>query len=165
MRVPSEKLVAAFNRLMAQRCSSRAAIPSRRGQGARLSEAIMSQFRPAKRRTSVSVGESVRIIRELQELSQNQLAELTGIPASNNFSNRERPRQSWRGASQGSCSCSQVPSRGAGLSRLGCRAICGITNCSSRRARTHAAQQWRYVPNYLKIVSSDRFDAVQRRCA
>ena len=40
----------------------------------------MSQFRPAKRRTAVSVGESVRIIRELQELSQNQLAELTGIP-------------------------------------------------------------------------------------
>lgn len=40
----------------------------------------MSQFRPAKRRASVSVGESVRVIRELQELSQNQLAELTGIP-------------------------------------------------------------------------------------
>ncbi len=40
----------------------------------------MSQFRTAKRRTAVSVGESVRIIRDLQELSQNQLAELTGIP-------------------------------------------------------------------------------------
>jgi len=34
----------------------------------------MSQFRPAKRRKSVSVGESVRIIREIQDLSQNQLA-------------------------------------------------------------------------------------------
>lgn len=40
----------------------------------------MSQFRAAKRRVEVSVGESVRIVRELQELSQNQLAELTGIP-------------------------------------------------------------------------------------
>jgi len=40
----------------------------------------MSQFRSAKRRMKVSVGESVRIIRELQYLSQNQLAELTGIP-------------------------------------------------------------------------------------
>jgi transcriptional regulator with XRE-family HTH domain len=40
----------------------------------------MSQFRPAKKRISVSVGESVRIVRELQGLSQNQLAELTGIP-------------------------------------------------------------------------------------
>ena len=40
----------------------------------------MSQLRPAKRRIAVSVGESVRIIRELQELSQNQLTELTGIP-------------------------------------------------------------------------------------
>ncbi|HOR28475.1 MAG TPA: helix-turn-helix transcriptional regulator [Candidatus Sumerlaeota bacterium] len=40
----------------------------------------MSQFKPARRRIAVSVGESVRIIRELQELSQNQLSELTGIP-------------------------------------------------------------------------------------
>lgn len=30
----------------------------------------------------VSVGESVRILRELQELSQNELAERTGIPQS-----------------------------------------------------------------------------------
>jgi transcriptional regulator with XRE-family HTH domain len=39
----------------------------------------MKQFRPAKKRIEVSVGESVRIVRELQNLSQNQLAELTGI--------------------------------------------------------------------------------------
>ncbi len=40
----------------------------------------MSQFRTAKRRATVTVGESVRIVRELQGLSQNQLAERTGIP-------------------------------------------------------------------------------------
>jgi transcriptional regulator with XRE-family HTH domain len=40
----------------------------------------MKAFRPAKKRVEVSVGESVRILRELQELSQNQLSELTGIP-------------------------------------------------------------------------------------
>jgi transcriptional regulator with XRE-family HTH domain len=40
----------------------------------------MRQFRPAKKRVTVSVGESVRILRELQSLSQNQLAERTGIP-------------------------------------------------------------------------------------
>lgn len=40
----------------------------------------MKDFRPAKKRIAVSVGESVRIIRELQGLSQNQLAECTGIP-------------------------------------------------------------------------------------
>jgi transcriptional regulator with XRE-family HTH domain len=40
----------------------------------------MSEYRAAKRRITVSVGESVRIIRELQELSQNQLSQLTGIP-------------------------------------------------------------------------------------
>ncbi len=41
-----------------------------------------NDFRPARRTVDVSVGESVRIIRELQELSQNQLAALTGIPQS-----------------------------------------------------------------------------------
>jgi len=40
----------------------------------------MSEYRPAKKRTEVSVGESVRIVRELQELSQNKLSALTGIP-------------------------------------------------------------------------------------
>ena len=40
----------------------------------------MKDFRPAKKRTEVSVGESVRIVRELQGLSQNQLAQLSGIP-------------------------------------------------------------------------------------
>lgn len=40
----------------------------------------MKQYRPAKRRTQVSVGDSVRIVRELQGLSQNQLAKATRIP-------------------------------------------------------------------------------------
>jgi transcriptional regulator with XRE-family HTH domain len=39
----------------------------------------MQTFRPAKQRVTVSVGESVRIMRELQELSQNELAAKTGI--------------------------------------------------------------------------------------
>ena len=42
----------------------------------------MKNYRKATKTIEVSVGESVRIIRELQELSQNQLAELTGIPQS-----------------------------------------------------------------------------------
>jgi transcriptional regulator with XRE-family HTH domain len=40
----------------------------------------MKEYRSAKKRITVSVGESVRIIRELQEISQNQLSQLTGIP-------------------------------------------------------------------------------------
>lgn len=40
----------------------------------------MKQYRSAKKRVTVSVGESVRILRELQEFSQNQLSQLTGIP-------------------------------------------------------------------------------------
>jgi len=39
-------------------------------------------YRKAQRHVEVSVGESVRIMRELQELSQNQLSERTGIPQS-----------------------------------------------------------------------------------
>ncbi len=42
----------------------------------------MKSYRRAKRMIDVSLGESVRIVRELQELSQNDLAELTGIPQS-----------------------------------------------------------------------------------
>ena len=42
----------------------------------------MKNYRRARKTVDVSVGESVRIIRELQELSQNRLAELTGIPQS-----------------------------------------------------------------------------------
>jgi len=40
----------------------------------------MKQFRSAKKRITVSAGESVRIVREFQGLSQNQLAQRTGIP-------------------------------------------------------------------------------------
>ncbi|MDH5353646.1 MAG: helix-turn-helix domain-containing protein [Gammaproteobacteria bacterium] len=42
----------------------------------------MKDYQEAQHRTDVSIGESVRIIRELQELSQNELAALTGIPQS-----------------------------------------------------------------------------------
>jgi len=42
----------------------------------------MKDFRKAKKTVDVSVGESLRILRELQELSQNDLAALTGIPQS-----------------------------------------------------------------------------------
>ena len=42
----------------------------------------MKGYRRAKKRVAVSVGESVRIIRELQGLSQNELAERAGIPQS-----------------------------------------------------------------------------------
>lgn len=42
----------------------------------------MNQFTAATQSVPVSVGESVRIVRELQELSQTELAALTGIPKS-----------------------------------------------------------------------------------
>lgn len=42
----------------------------------------MAAYRKAKTRVVVSAGESVRIIRELQELSQTELALMTGIPQS-----------------------------------------------------------------------------------
>ena len=39
----------------------------------------MKEFRRARKRIEITVGESVRVLRELQELSQNQLAEASGI--------------------------------------------------------------------------------------
>jgi transcriptional regulator with XRE-family HTH domain len=42
----------------------------------------MKDYQQAQQRISVTVGESVRIIRELQELSQNELSSITGIPQS-----------------------------------------------------------------------------------
>jgi len=39
-------------------------------------------FRKARRTVEVSVGDSVRIMRELQEFSQSELAKRTGIPQS-----------------------------------------------------------------------------------
>ena len=42
----------------------------------------MKQFHLARKRVEVSVGESVRVLRELQEMSQNDLSSLTGIPQS-----------------------------------------------------------------------------------
>ena len=38
------------------------------------------KFVPEQRWIEVSVGESVRVLRELQELSQNQLSKISGIP-------------------------------------------------------------------------------------
>jgi transcriptional regulator with XRE-family HTH domain len=40
----------------------------------------MKDYKIANKQVDVSVGESVQIIRELQEMSQNELARLTGIP-------------------------------------------------------------------------------------
>ena len=42
----------------------------------------MIDYQRSKRRAEVSVGESVRIVRELQEMSQNELARASGIPQS-----------------------------------------------------------------------------------
>jgi transcriptional regulator with XRE-family HTH domain len=47
-----------------------------------IGENRMKQYRKAKKTVEVSVAESVRIMRDLKELSQSQLAEETGIPQS-----------------------------------------------------------------------------------
>ena len=43
---------------------------------------VRSGFKKAQKTVDVSIGESVRIVRQLQELSQNELASLSGIPQS-----------------------------------------------------------------------------------
>ena len=47
-----------------------------------IGEIKMNEFNKAKKTVEVSVGNSVRILRELQGLSQNELASLCGIPQS-----------------------------------------------------------------------------------
>jgi len=47
-----------------------------------IGENSMKDYQESPNREKVSIGESVRIIRELQELSQNALSALTGIPQS-----------------------------------------------------------------------------------
>lgn len=42
----------------------------------------MNDFRVAKKQSDVSPGESVRILRELQEMSRSELSKLTGMPQS-----------------------------------------------------------------------------------
>ena len=42
----------------------------------------MKEYRRARKQVDVSIGESVRILRELQGLSQNDLARATGIAQS-----------------------------------------------------------------------------------
>jgi len=46
------------------------------------SKKTLNQITKAQKRVSLTVGESVKIVRELQELSQTDLAERTGIPQS-----------------------------------------------------------------------------------
>ena len=45
-------------------------------------ESSMKNYSKAKKTIDVTVGESVRIIRQLQEMSQNKLAAAAGIPQS-----------------------------------------------------------------------------------
>ena len=47
-----------------------------------MGENNMQDYQESPIREKVSIGDSVRIIRELQELSQNDLSTLTGIPQS-----------------------------------------------------------------------------------
>jgi DNA-binding transcriptional regulator YiaG len=47
-----------------------------------IEENKIQNYEEAKTIVHVSIGESVKIIRELQDLSQNQLSVITGIPQS-----------------------------------------------------------------------------------
>ena len=47
-----------------------------------IKEMTLNEFQKAKTLAQVSTGESVRILRELQEFSQNELLAVTGIPQS-----------------------------------------------------------------------------------
>lgn len=50
--------------------------------GKKVRDLLKEEFKPSKRRVLVSPGQSVRFAREMLELSQNDLAKLTGLPQS-----------------------------------------------------------------------------------
>lgn len=50
--------------------------------GKKVKELLKGDFVPTKKLVELSVGEAVRGLRELNDLSQSELAELTGIPQS-----------------------------------------------------------------------------------
>lgn len=51
--------------------------------GKRVKEILKNgEFAPAKTRVQMTPGQSLKVIRELQELSQNDLAKLSGLPQS-----------------------------------------------------------------------------------
>jgi len=77
----------------------------------------MSEFRKAKKAIEVSPGESVKILRELQELSQNELARFTGIPQST----ISAIENDWRRALKGFGARFELSSGGSRVPWLGCR--------------------------------------------
>jgi transcriptional regulator with XRE-family HTH domain len=51
--------------------------------GKRVKEILKNgEFVPAKTRVHMTTGQSLKVIRELQELSQNELAKISGLPQS-----------------------------------------------------------------------------------
>lgn len=50
--------------------------------GKKLKESLKEDFTPSKKRVRISQGEMLRIVREKNELSQNELAKLSGLTQS-----------------------------------------------------------------------------------
>lgn len=80
----------------------------------------MKDFIKARKRIEVSTGESVKMIRQLQGLSQNQLAEMTGIPQSTlSAIENDRINIGVR-AGKSTGPCPEMSPSGPDVSRLGC---------------------------------------------
>ena len=95
----------------------------------------MKDFRRARKRADVSLGESVRIVRELQRLSQNQLFELSGIPRATLWA-IERDRVGLAVECAGACSNAPLSPGGIDSPRLGpLRRKCGLSHRSTGRER------------------------------
>src|SRR3990167_10914534 len=75
-------MTGSFTGLKADNCSLRFSISRRTSTEKKGDFTMRKGFRKAKPNVRVTVGESVRIIRELQEMSQEDLARATGIPQS-----------------------------------------------------------------------------------
>lgn len=87
----------------------------------------MSEYHKAKNRIEVSVGESVRILRQLQEMQSERPGGRDRYTAIHDFGHREWPRAPGCGSGQGAGQGAAVPSccagvpwpgRGSGVSRV-----------------------------------------------
>jgi transcriptional regulator with XRE-family HTH domain len=105
----------------------------------------MTDYKEAQKRTDVSIGESVKIIRELQGLNQNELSSITGIPQSTLSAIEHDKVNLGVEKSKSTGQSFKMPSCSIGFPWLGCqpRDLC-ITSQSSVTAENASRYLKRY---------------------
>ncbi len=116
----------------------------------------MKDFARAKRHIDISTGESVRMLRELQEQSQNQLVDLCGIPQSTIFAIEDDRVRLGVERSQTLARALQ-PSCRIGFCRLGCGSrVCCLANHHAITTGSHMPEALNFKPPQSRVNQSTR---------